>query len=241
MRGYCGYAEGLPWFTTWEVELGEGSEGPTTVSRSSEKGKRLLVKLGTSGGSGCQTWTRWRSSTSSMSTFQTAPSGSGGGDPGWDIAEQTRSAKDRRHISLCILLILIMWARELQHIWQLVIGSTPKMRRLGSIMDSMDVNLSKLWEMVKDREAWRASVHGAAKSRTQVSDWTTTTKHTEEGRGRQPEAVLQKRSESTADWTSAEMRGWAGGGLTSKTRSESPCLPIVVLLFKTKKPSALFR
>ena len=48
------------------------------------------------------------------------------------------------------------------------------MRWLGGISDSMDMNLSKLQEMVKYREAWRAVVHGVAKSQTQLSDWTTT-------------------------------------------------------------------
>ena len=38
--------------------------------------------------------------------------------------------------------------------------------------DSVQMNLSKLWELLMDREAWRAAVHGAAKSRTQLSDWT---------------------------------------------------------------------
>ena len=47
---------------------------------------------------------------------------------------------------------------------------------LDSITKSVEVSLSKLWEIVKDREAWRAPVHGVAKSLTWLSDWTTTIK-----------------------------------------------------------------
>ena len=49
-----------------------------------------------------------------------------------------------------------------------------RMRQLDSITDSMDMNLSKPWEIVKEREAWSATIHGVTKSQTWLSNWTVT-------------------------------------------------------------------
>ena len=61
------------------------------------------------------------------------------------------------------------------------------MRWLDGITDSMDMSLNKFWEIVKDREAWHAAVHGVTKSQTRLSNQTTTTIH--QGAGLPQEAA----------------------------------------------------
>ena len=81
---------------------------------------------------------------------------------------------------------LATWCEELTHLkipwcWERVEGrrrrGTQKMRWLDDIIDSTNMNLSKLKDIVKDREAWHAAVHGAAKNWTWLSDWTTTSNY----------------------------------------------------------------